>query len=1012
MTEHEFFKLLSDIDEGMVVDAKAPADLHNDPFSELPQKIKPVRRSVWKPLAAAAACLTVVAVVLAVVFNIRGRHIDSVQPALSAKEGYPSGAVYQYKGDFSELTLQTLPEDYRFRNDAYREIDRSLSDCDLVVVGTFVDDAYQNVPLTEDGQTNLPQGCSYNKLRIDEVYKGDAKVGEEIIICDNYYVYEGVLINEDRYALRTPMIKGEQWVYLLDRSDPYYVPHRLDTARYPVPGNENSFVLSENTCGVYYMYQFSYDNYEYVKRMLNKDPEVLRLMRIEYDGLIYNVADYGDYDGVRFIIGSTRKTYVPGDYVEVLAAVENNTDKPVGLLMPVIGEDSYTQVNFQLNNYGKYYYYFIGEHKIADQVGQGQSLSEVRDGDKEFASYPDALSSHIIQPGETYYQAMRFSTYEQRYKAEDTVIADHVSSGEYRGTAAIRLLSDPNDTTSAATEYVLSGLSVYIMHQIGSYNFTMDEFPGVKFRCDGENLTARVNNTDTMLFSESSIGDLYLIDLNGDGKRELCSNVYGRSGDTADKRILAFDYANGKLYALADMGNYDYRIKVGRSVGGWYADAAKYDFASHSFVSSEPLSLNIMTEVKGITTETDQRIETAKLAGSNLECDYCEFSMAEFPGAEFYCKYNKLYANGESLDPVERNYDTLYIADLNGDGKREILAECRGNDGHTGVFIYDHANRSSYSMGLDDDDAYSLYWDGGADIFIVINGERSLEPLRIISSAKAEVVRGKNTRHESFTMPEFPGTEFAIEGGSVTARFQNGEARTLFTFPEGITKLYLQDLNGDGRREIAAEGWGQAGQRSETFIRAYDIAVSKLYELTAAKRYYSSGSCSLNIGGDGKLCVELRTVLSEQLTLDIMSQVLEDYDPQVEVILDESVHKDSFTMPEYPEYKFIVENGGITTFNTFYGKYGYGGVNGKRLFGTAVAERIYLFDTNGNNKREIVAVVKRSGEDYPVVCTVHMDRLEYFTSEFKEPYVEIVIKDGKLIYTDSIEWILEHSFNN
>lgn len=73
MTDHEFFELLNDIDDKLVVNAKPAVDTSYDPFSDMPMKIKPVRRSFWKPFAAAAACLAVIAVGLTVFLNIRGK---------------------------------------------------------------------------------------------------------------------------------------------------------------------------------------------------------------------------------------------------------------------------------------------------------------------------------------------------------------------------------------------------------------------------------------------------------------------------------------------------------------------------------------------------------------------------------------------------------------------------------------------------------------------------------------------------------------------------------------------------------------------------------------------------------------------------------------------------------------------------------------------------------------------------------------------------------------------------
>lgn len=976
MTEHEFFKLLADVDEDLVIDAKAPADLYNDPFSDLPQKIKPVRRSPWKPFAAAAACLTVIAVGLTVVLNIRGRQSkpplksntwsNKVTAIAAATKGYPAAAVYQYKGDFSELEIAPTG----VRDLFIWEYDKkpSFAWADLIVVGTFVDDAYQTFDPESKSMNYLTyRDYSCNKLRIDRVIKGGAEVGDEIIICDSYGVADGMLYHEGL----TPMIKGDTWCYVLQRD--YGKGENCYTAslfsRFPVPGSvQPEFPYLKNTCGLaedsnYGSYVHNYYNkyYEYAERMLNGDPEILKTFRFEYNSVTYNIECSREAGGVKVTIGMPRTEIRAGDDVEVLAVIENTTDKPAGLLKGSTDPEiavSITQDDRSLNK------------KVLNDNGYGT------------VGYDDVMTSLIIPPGETIYQLMKFSTVEQSYRPEDTVIPDYVRLGRYYGAADIKVLSDPNDTMSSCGEIYLS-FDVNITDSRFDEKFTMNEFPGVSFKCGRTELTANVGGRETALFSDVPIKELYLIDLNGDGKRELCSSVSYGSGST-DDRVMVFDFANGKLYELSDRLTCDYHIEVyGSPSGEWYANAARYDYICGRNISSEPLTLDIMTEVDSITTDEHIIISAMKLAGSELEYQNCEFRLPEFPGVEFVCKNKRIYADGYPTGymDIARDFTALYIADLNGDGKREILAVCKDEDTkRTWVFIYDYANSASYNIGLDGNDSCSLDFDGD-DIYLVTNGRRSEEKLRIADSGMM-IIRDQNTDIRSFRIPEISWSyEFTVddENSSILLKRGSGEPETVLSFLSNLTKVYLCDLNGDGRREIVAEG--ELGLVEESlYIQVYDAAMSRNY------RYHMAKKCTLEVGNGG-LAVAVRrddgsVLLSKSLTLDIMMLMVNSgrmnylYIPEAKTIYDESVHTERFTVTDYDGYEFVIEDGDITM-------YKYGSESGK-LFGSDEVKKIYLFDTDYDMEDEIYAVVKRKGENKTVVCAVYKDRYGDIRTSFTE----------------------------
>ena len=87
----------------------------------------------------------------------------------------------------------------------------------------------------------------------------------------------------------------------------------------------------------------------------------------------------------------------------------------------------------------------------------------------------------------------------------------------------------------------------------------MPEFPGVLFRYTNGEVEAVKGGETVSLYQGMPVWSVYFADLNGDGKREICSCTAFGSG-LIDDRIQVYDYANGARYELDDRGITDYGL--------------------------------------------------------------------------------------------------------------------------------------------------------------------------------------------------------------------------------------------------------------------------------------------------------------------------------------------------------------------------------------------------------------------------------------------------------------------
>lgn len=225
MKSEDLFEALTDIDDDLIYKAKAAQlkDTKTDEDYAEPTFITVTKRKFpWK--AAACAAVAVIAA-----FSAGAAVLQNGNIALPSQQGgmggedialktaeYPPEAKYVYDGDFFELTLEIAGEADRKGYDLYDPMER---DSDLVVYGTFTDDAHQifDPEIARDVFNPSENLYSYNKFRIDKVIKSDGNIkeGDEIIIAQDYAVYGSQLMTTSGL---TPMIKGDKWFYCLTKS--------------------------------------------------------------------------------------------------------------------------------------------------------------------------------------------------------------------------------------------------------------------------------------------------------------------------------------------------------------------------------------------------------------------------------------------------------------------------------------------------------------------------------------------------------------------------------------------------------------------------------------------------------------------------------------------------------------------------------------------------------------------------------------------------------------------------
>ncbi|MDR2939355.1 MAG: hypothetical protein LBV08_03435 [Clostridiales bacterium] len=94
-----------------------------------------------------------------------------------------------------------------------------------------------------------------------------------------------------------------------------------------------------------------------------------------------------------------------------------------------------------------------------------------------------------------------------------------------------------------------------------SQEFLSGEFLNVKFRWSSNAVTATGQSGEKEIIYGMPVWSVYLQDLTGDGRPEICSTVSFGSG-IVDTRVVVYDYAASKQYVLEDRAVYDYVLLI------------------------------------------------------------------------------------------------------------------------------------------------------------------------------------------------------------------------------------------------------------------------------------------------------------------------------------------------------------------------------------------------------------------------------------------------------------------
>lgn len=265
------------------------------------------------------------------------------------------------------------------------------------------------------------------------------------------------------------------------------------------------------------------------------------------------------------------------------------------------------------------------------------------------------------------------------------------------------------------------------------FSFTMPEFPDEEFTlkkgilCRGE----------IILFSGQPVHDIYLADLNGDGFREICSDIsIGLSG-VVDMHIAAFDLVNNSLYRLSGDTSSECHITLEDGKIGY--ERSVYSIYGATVDQKGALDLSVMSKMMWVSAkyETQEKPTPFKLyeRGSS-EYDNFLFSIPEYPDCNFELRDNAFFINSRNVfsgAPI----NTIYLADLNSDGRREICAEVQ--------MVWEPSVSGIIAVDCKSGEVYELSKTGYNYTVTINDGELDYEYRKIGSTSTAPDSVGKLT---------------------------------------------------------------------------------------------------------------------------------------------------------------------------------------------------------------------------------------------------------------------------
>ncbi|MDE6726992.1 MAG: hypothetical protein K2J80_03510 [Oscillospiraceae bacterium] len=545
-----------------------------------------------------------------------------------------------------------------------------------------------------------------------------------------------------------------------------------------------------------------------------------------------------------------------------------------------------------------------------------------------------------------------------------------------------RLRSNPSESGSASfsqlAAYTQKVTRIDIPDDGSEAGFTMEEFPAFDFKVSQKSVNATFKTTPEMdiaianqLFDEDEkihILNLYLADLDGDGKREICATIYdaekgegimvhdfddGLMNDAENSGVIV-DLAKGSLYSLPSDGK-EFEYSLEEEDGVLKAVKTVWQPAEMSMIpneiSREPLTLDMMMRIPKATDF--KQIAIPRTGVPN------DFTMEEFPTYYFTATSNKIILNGAAMNNVDvpiisgDSIENLYLCDLNGDGRRELCATVL-NDGIRSVDVVNFAKykwytlqgsnghdlRRSYSLEAENEKLKLVVNNHAGSCLTVTSEPLSLDMLTPILSNTGVI---KIDTEKTFKLVEFPDKTFEITKHSIVMSDITTPDAMIRPVISGI-EYYLADLNGDGNHEICC--WGSIGSGIvSSYITVYDIANDEFYYFKAERP--SDKWFSLDVK-DGELYavtseyyVDEKELSREPLSLDILEKVEKSDTAYEEIPL---FYDQTFIMDDFPGFSFTVNT--TYDYTQFSFRWGSNGVSNH-------VNSVYLYDIDGDGKREI-----------------------------------------------------------
>ncbi|MCQ2421576.1 MAG: hypothetical protein MJ064_01105 [Lachnospiraceae bacterium] len=198
---------------------------------------------------------------------------------------------------------------------------------------------------------------------------------------------------------------------------------------------------------------------------------------------------------------------------------------------------------------------------------------------------------------------------------------------------------------------------VYLGDTLENGKIKLSEFPDVVFQSDlnydleyndypDVSLYAKVSDTRELLYGHLRIRSIYFCDLNGDGKREICSTVSGIFSEIVYDFCIIYDYANKKHVVFRDDNDY-YRLslKDNSLVINQYDFRTSKIIKSGSFIYKDnDYQIVWNTDDTLISKDTIDKTFTSKVSFA----DYYEGGL--------------LYKNALNRDIIQNSHSSRYIS--------------------------------------------------------------------------------------------------------------------------------------------------------------------------------------------------------------------------------------------------------------------------------------------------------------------------------------------------------------